>query len=64
MALSMIEKPVNIEVFRSRDEPGLQIGQTIPIKEGFVGVVLARFIPRSDPTIIGYIVEPRRHARF
>lgn len=56
----MIEKPVRIEVFRSMDEPRLQLGETIPVKEGFVGVVLASFTPQSDPSKVGYIVGPRR----
>jgi hypothetical protein len=56
----MIEKPVYIEVFRSREEPRIQLGGTISIKEGVVGIVLAVFIRESDPTRVGYIVEPRR----
>jgi hypothetical protein len=56
----MIEKAVCVEVFRRRDEPTLQIGESILIKEGFVGVVLARFTPHSDPATVGYMIEQRR----
>jgi len=49
----MIEKTLHIDLIRSRDEPSYQIGDTIPIKEGFVGVILARFTPQSDSSKIG-----------
>jgi hypothetical protein len=30
---------------RRSDEPKLEVGETVPIKEGVFGVVLARFTP-------------------
>jgi hypothetical protein len=59
----MFQKIVNIDVFRSRDESSHQIGETIPIKEGFVGLILARFVPQSDSSKDGYVVESRRSVR-
>jgi len=43
---------------RRSDEPKLEIGETVPIKEGVVGVVLARFIPSGEKrNEVHYIVE-------
>jgi hypothetical protein len=45
------------------DEPKLEIGATIPIEEGLVGVVLARYTRSGDPRHeVHYIVELRREA--
>ena len=55
----MKEAPRQSLIFRS-DEPKLEIGDVVPIKEGGVGVVLARFIPSGESrTKIHYIVELR-----
>jgi len=43
---------------RRSDEPRLEIGDTVLIKEGVVGVVLARFIPPGEKrNEVHYIVE-------
>ena len=43
---------------RHSDEPKLGIGDTVPIKEGVVGVVLARFTPSGERrNEVHYIVE-------
>jgi hypothetical protein len=42
---------------RSLDEPKIEIGDTISIKEGVVGVVLARYTPAGEKNQICYIVE-------
>ena len=48
-------------VTRRSDEPKLEIGETISIEEGLVGVVLARYTRSGDPRHdIHYIVELRR----
>ena len=40
------------------DEPKLELGDTVAIKEGVVGVVLARFTPSGEKNNeIHYIVE-------
>ena len=45
-------------ITRRSDEPKLEIGDTISIKEGVVGVVLARYKPSSDGrNEVRYIVE-------
>jgi hypothetical protein len=50
-------------VTRRWDEPKLEIGDTILIREGLFGVVLARYTPSGDArNDIHYIVELRRDA--
>ena len=44
------ETPRQQTFIRRSDEPKLEIGDVVPIKQGVVGVVLFRFIP-------SYIVE-------
>jgi hypothetical protein len=45
-------------LIRHSDEPKLEIGDTVLIKEGVVGVVLARFTPPSErPNEVHYIVQ-------
>jgi hypothetical protein len=44
-------------VVRRSDEPKLEVGHSIPIKEGVTGIVLARFTPTGTPTEIHYLVE-------
>jgi hypothetical protein len=48
-------------VIRRQDEPELEIGDKIPLEEGVVGVVLARYTKSGDPrNDVHYIVELRR----
>ncbi len=54
----MKEAPRQILIRRS-DEPKLEVGDTVPIKEGVVGVVLARFTPSGEGNKVHYIVELR-----
>jgi hypothetical protein len=43
---------------RRSDEPKLEIGDTVLIKDGVTGVVVARFTPSSErPNEVHYIVE-------
>jgi hypothetical protein len=50
-------------VTRRADEPELEIGDKIPIEEGVIGVVLARYTRSSDArNEVHYIVELRREA--
>jgi hypothetical protein len=43
---------------RRSDEPTLEVGETVPVKEGFFGVVLARFTPSGERSNeVHYIVE-------
>jgi hypothetical protein len=45
-------------LIRRSDEPKLELGDTVGIKEGVVGVVLARFTPSGERSNeIHYIVE-------
>jgi hypothetical protein len=42
------------------DEPKLEIGDTVPVEEGVVGVVLARYTSVSDSRDeVHYIIELR-----
>ena len=44
---------------RRPDEPKLEIGDLVSIKEGVVGVVLARYAPSGTTGEVHYIVELR-----
>jgi len=47
-------------LIRRSDEPKLEIGETVLIKEGVVGVVLARFTPPGERrNEVHYILELR-----
>ena len=46
-------------ITRRSDEPRIAIGDTISIKEGVIGVVLARYASRSEQNEIHYVVELR-----
>jgi hypothetical protein len=47
-------------ITRRPDEPKFEIGDTVPVKEGVVGVVLARYMPSGDGrNEVHYIVELR-----
>ncbi len=45
-------------LIRRSDEPKLEVGDVVPIKDGVVGVVLARFKPSGERrNEVHYIVE-------
>lgn len=45
-------------LIRRSDEPKLEIGDSVQVKEGVIGVVLARFIPSGGKANeIHYVVE-------
>jgi len=47
-------------LIRHADQPKLEVGEAVVIKDGVIGVVLARFIPSGQETNeIHYIVELR-----
>jgi hypothetical protein len=46
-------------ISRRSDEQTLQIGDTVPIKDGVVGVVIAHYTPSGRPNEVHYIVELR-----
>ena len=55
-----VKEPPRETVVRRSDEPTLEMGDTVLVKEGVVGVVLARFVPsRAGPNEVHYIVELR-----
>jgi hypothetical protein len=47
-------------IIRRSDEAKIEIGGTIPIKEGVNGTVLARFTPSDKPEEVHYIVELKK----
>jgi hypothetical protein len=52
------EPPPLRTIARPSDEPRLEIGDTIPIQEGVVGVVLARYTPSGERrNEVRYIVQ-------
>jgi hypothetical protein len=55
----MTEAPRQTLIRRS-DEPKLEIGDAVPIKDGIIGVVVARFTPFGENRgELHYIVELR-----
>ena len=45
-------------LIRHSDEPKLEIGDSVPIKDGVVGVVVARFAPSGERRKeVHYVVE-------
>ena len=53
-----VKEPTRQTLIRRSDEPKLEIGDTVPIKEGVAGVVLARFTPSGETrNEVHYIVE-------
>jgi hypothetical protein len=57
------QPPPHRTVTRRSDEAQLEIGEKIPIEEGVVGVVLARYLRSGDPrNHVHYIVELRQEA--
>lgn len=47
---------------RHSDEPRLELGAKVALKDGVIGVVLARFIPSRRPNEVHYVVEVRSEA--
>jgi len=55
-----VKEPTRQTVIRRSEEAKLETGDTISIKEGVVGVVLARFVPSgAGHNEVHYIVEVR-----
>jgi hypothetical protein len=54
-----VKEPTRQTITRRADEPRIAIGDSIPIKEGVIGVVLARYTPSGKENEIRYIVELR-----
>ena len=50
-------EPERRTIKRHTDEPKLEIGTPIEIKEGVLGVVVARYTPSGGRNEIQYIVE-------
>ena len=57
----MKQPPPHRTITRRSEETKLEIGDKIPMGEGSVGVVLARYTLSGDPDV-HYIVELRREA--
>ena len=53
-----MKEPTRQTLIRRSDEPKLEIGDSVPIKDGVVGVVVARFIPSGEScNEVHYVVE-------
>jgi hypothetical protein len=53
-----VKEPTRQTLRRRSDEPKLEIGDTVLIKDGVVGVVVARFAPSGERrNEVHYIVE-------
>jgi hypothetical protein len=51
------QPPPHRTITRRQDEPELEIGDKIPLEEGVIGVVVARFIPSGRQNQVCYVVE-------
>jgi len=54
-----VNGPPRRTITRRSDEPKLEIGEIIPLKEGVAGIVLARYLPSDKLGEGHYIVELR-----
>lgn len=53
-----MKEPTRQTLRRRSDEPKLEIGDTVPIRDGVVGVVVARFAPSGERrNEVHYVVE-------
>jgi hypothetical protein len=50
-------KQARLELFRTPNEPILKIGDFVELKDGSVGIVLARFTPIDRQDDVGYVIE-------
>jgi hypothetical protein len=55
--MGLVKEAPRHTIRRRLDEPKLEIGDTVSIKEGVIGVVLARYIPSGGRDEVCYIVE-------
>jgi hypothetical protein len=53
----LVKEALRQMIRRRLDEPKLELGETISIKEGVSGVVVARYIPSGRQKEVCYIVE-------
>jgi len=51
------EEPPHQTIKRRSDEPKLQIGDKVLVREGVMGVVLARYTPSGGQNEVYYVVE-------
>lgn len=51
------ETPPHQTIKRRSDEPRLEIGDRVSVREGVIGVVLARYTPSGGGNEVRYIVE-------
>jgi uncharacterized protein involved in tellurium resistance len=53
-----MKEPTRQTLIRRSDQPTLEIGDAVPIKDGVVGVVVARFAPSGERhNEVHYVVE-------
>ena len=53
----LVKEVLHKTIRRRSDEPKLKIGESVEIKKGVIGVVLARYTPSGDRDQVCYIVE-------
>ena len=55
--MGMVKGALHQTIRRRLDEPKLELGETISIKEGVSGEVVAQYIPSGRQKEVCYIVE-------
>jgi hypothetical protein len=57
VTMGMVKEALRQTIRRRLDEPKLELAETISIKDGGIGVVLARYSPSGVPNEVRYILE-------
>ena len=55
--MGLVKETPHQTIRRRSDEPKLQIGERVSVKEGVLGIVLASYTPSGAPNEVRYIVE-------
>ncbi len=55
--MEMVKEAPHHTIKRRADEPRLRIGERVAVKEGVIGVVLARYTPAGAPNEVRYLME-------
>ncbi len=56
--MKAVAKPTRFEVVRDVNDPPLSLGETVEIREGLSGTIIAQYVSADDHTKAKYIVEP------
>ncbi len=55
--MGLVKEAAHQTIKRRSDEPRLEIGDRVSVREGVIGVVLARYTPSGEENEVCYVVE-------